>query len=83
MQCVSNTLNHPLTQCDAPEASAVGAAYLAGLSLGVWSDIEDIAALPRHGNELLPVAGDTAARLAIWRDAIQRSTLETSSFKGE
>jgi glycerol kinase len=83
MQCVSNTLNHPLIQCDAPEASAVGAAYLAGLSLGVWTDIEDIAALPRHGNELLPVAGDTAARLAIWRDAIHRSTLETSSFKGE
>lgn len=83
MQCVSDTLNHPLIQCDAPEASAIGAAYLAGLSLGVWADLDAIAALPRSGTRLLPRVGDTAARLAVWRDAIQRSTLETSSFKCE
>lgn len=83
MQCVSDTLNHPLIQCDAPEASAIGAAYLAGLSLGVWADLEKIAALPRRGTKLLPRAGDTAARLAVWKDAIQRSTLETHSFMHE
>lgn len=83
MQCVADILNHPLIQCDAPEASALGAAYLAGLALGVWSDLDDIASLPRHGHELQPVSGDAADRLAIWRDAIQRSTLATSSVNGE
>ena len=77
MQCVSDTLDHPLIQCDTPEASAIGAAYLAGLSLGLWTGLDQIAALPRPGTEIRPVSGDAAARLAVWRDAIRRSTLET------
>ncbi|MFM2356972.1 MAG: Glycerol kinase 2 [Pseudomonadota bacterium] len=83
MQCVADTLQHPLIQCDAPEASALGAAYLAGLSLGIWKDLEEIAALPRADTTLSPRAGDAAARLDVWRDAICRSTLPTSSFKRE
>ncbi|GGA94472.1 glycerol kinase [Brucella endophytica] len=83
MQCVANTLNHTIIQCDAPEASALGAAYLAGLSLGVWPDIATIAALRRPGNPLPPRATDTPARLAVWQDAIYRSTIQTPSFNGE
>lgn len=75
MQCVADTLNHPINQCDAPEASALGAAYLAGLALGVWPDLAAIAALPRGRNLLVPQAGDRSARLAVWQDAIKRSTL--------
>lgn len=75
MQCVADTLNHPVIQCDAPEVSALGAAYLAGLALGVWSDLAAIAALPRGHTVLPPQAGDRAARLAVWEDAIKRSTL--------
>lgn len=83
MQCVADTLNHGLIQCDAPEASALGAAYLAGLTLGVWPDLAAIAALPRPGNLLTPQAGDAAARLLTWQDAISRSTLAIPSSKGE
>jgi glycerol kinase len=75
MQCVADTLNHPVIQCDAPEVSALGAAYLAGLSLGVWPDLAAIAALPRGRRVLPPQAGDRHARLAVWEDAIKRSTL--------
>ncbi|ESW59307.1 MAG: glycerol kinase, partial [Rhodobacter sp. CACIA14H1] len=75
MQCVADVLGHPLIQCDAPEASALGAAYLAGLSLGVWPDLDAIAGLPRGRNTLAPGPSDREVRLAIWRDAIKRSTL--------
>jgi glycerol kinase len=78
MQCVANTLNHSIFQCDAPEASALGAAYLAGLRLGVWPNLEAIAALPRAGQTLHPQTGDTAERLKVWREAIYRSTVRPS-----
>ncbi|CAN7678806.1 FGGY-family carbohydrate kinase [Pararhizobium sp. LjRoot255] len=83
MQCVADTLNHVIIQCDAPEASALGAAYLAGLSLGVWPDLAAIATLPRAGNPLLPRASDAAERLVIWQDAIYRSTLSVPSTMSE
>ncbi len=83
MQCVADTLNHVITQCDAPEASALGAAYLAGLSLGVWPDLAAIAALPRAGNPITPRAGDAADRLLVWQDAIYRSTVSPPSTIGE
>jgi glycerol kinase len=75
MQCVANTLGHPLIQCDAPEASALGAAHLAGLSLGIWPDLDAIAALPREETLLVPAPSDAAARKAVWHDAVRRSTL--------
>lgn len=83
MQCVADTLDQVITQCDAPEASALGAAYLAGLSLGVWPDLEAIAALPRAGNPIAPRACDAADRLLVWQDAIYRSTVPGPSSKSE
>lgn len=83
MQCVANTLDHTVIQSDAPEASALGAAYLAGLSLGVWPDLDAIAALPRQRNALTPVQSDSAHRLKIWKDAIYRSTIATPAANGE
>ena len=83
MQCVADILNHPVIQCDAPEASALGAAYLAGLTLGVWPDLAAIAALPRPANPIHPRPGDRADRLRIWQDAIARSTLPSPSAKRE
>ncbi|MCA1439985.1 FGGY-family carbohydrate kinase [Ensifer sp. IC4062] len=83
MQCVADTLNHVIIQCDAPEASALGAAYLAGLSLGIWSDLAAIAALPRPGNPIVPRACDVTDRLLVWQDAIYRSTAPGSSTMSE
>lgn len=83
MQCVADTLDHAIIQSDAPEASALGAAYLAGLSLGVWPDLDTIAALPRSRITLAPRASDAAERLRVWQDAIFRSTVPATSIMGE
>lgn len=83
MQCVADTLGHAIFQCDAPEASALGAAYLAGLTLGVWPDLAAIAALPRARAALAPKPSDTSARLQVWQDAIFRSTAPVTSTMGE
>jgi glycerol kinase len=83
MQCVADTLNHAIVQCDAPEASALGAAYLAGLSLGIWPDVAAIAALPRPGTLVTPRVSDSTDRLKVWRDAIYRSTVSGPSFMSE
>ncbi len=53
MQCVSNLLEHAVIQCEAPEASALGAAYLAGLSLGLWRDLDVIAAHTTEARQII------------------------------
>lgn len=83
MQCVADTLQHAIIQSDAPEASALGAAYLAGLSLGVWPDLAAIAALPRAANPIAPRVNDATERLVVWKDAIYRSTLPGPSTMSE
>jgi glycerol kinase len=83
MQCVADTLVHPVIQCDAAEASALGAAYLAGLTLGLWDDLDAVRALPRKTAGLMPRPMDSASRLATWQDAIFRSTVSVTSSMGE
>jgi glycerol kinase len=83
MQCVADTLQHAIIQSDAPEASALGAAYLAGLSLGVWPDLAAIAALSRAANPIAPRVNDATERLVVWKDAIYRSTLPGPSTMSE
>ncbi|NLS18745.1 glycerol kinase [Rhizobium sp. P40RR-XXII] len=83
MQCVSNLVNHAIIQCEAPEASALGAAYLAGLSIGLWRDLDAIAALPRNTEVIKPESIDDTALLNRWNDALARSTLRPTPVKGE
>lgn len=83
MQCVADTLNHAIIQSDAPEASALGAAYLAGLSLGVWADLDAVAALPRPHATLEPRVSDAQQRLRVWKDAIYRSTISPTEAMSE
>jgi glycerol kinase len=83
MQGVADMLGHPVIQCDAAEASALGAAYLAGLTLELWDDLDAIRALPRKSVALAPKATETASRLATWKDAIFRSTVSATSSMGE
>jgi glycerol kinase len=83
MQCVSNLVKHAVIQCEAPEASALGAAYLAGLSIGLWPDLDAIAALPRNNKVIEPENIDSTGLLNRWNDALARSTLRTTPVKGE
>jgi glycerol kinase len=83
MQCVADVLARPVIQCAAPEASALGAAYLAGLSIGMWADLETVARLPRETTVLQPRASDNSEGLKTWNDAIARSTFEPPPAIGE
>lgn len=83
MQCVADTLAHAVIQCEAPEASALGAAYLAGLSLGIFPDLPAIAALPRETTTIHSRANAETDRLKTWNDALARSTLDTAMVMSE
>ncbi len=83
MQCVSNLVRHAVIQCEAPEASALGAAYLAGLSIGLWPNLGAIAALPRNTKIIEPENIDNTSLLNRWNDALARSTLRATPVKGE
>jgi len=83
MQCVADTLDHPIIQRDAPEASALGAAYLAGLALGMWPDRQAVASLSASGTRIDPATSKKNEKLAIWKDAIARSTLRIPSATSE
>ena len=45
MQFQADILGIPVVRSTSPELSALGAAYLAGLALGIWASEDDIAAL--------------------------------------
>ena len=83
MQCVSNLIKHAVIQCEAPEASALGAAYLAGLSLGLWKDLDAIEALPRSTTVIRPEEIDRPGLLNTWNDALARSTSRPTPVKCE
>jgi glycerol kinase len=83
MQCVSNLIEHAVIQRQAPEASALGAAYLAGLSLGLWKDLDVIEALPRSTEVIRPEEIDRIGLLNTWNDALARSTSRPTPAKCE
>ncbi|WP_371824615.1 FGGY family carbohydrate kinase [Martelella soudanensis] len=77
MQLVADYIDRPVTPCRNAEASAMGAAHLAGLAVGFWPDIEALAELASREPEIRPAT--TAARrnasIASWTKAIARTTL--------
>jgi glycerol kinase len=56
------------------EASATGAAFLAGLAVGFWKDERELAALPRAERRFEPTTtrAQRAAHHARWREAVGR-----------
>ncbi|MCC5955816.1 MAG: FGGY-family carbohydrate kinase [Natronohydrobacter sp.] len=75
MQLVATCLNHPVTPCRNAEASALGAAYLAGLATGMWSDLEDLSRLCQHEDAIMPkqANGARGKQIDLWRKAIART----------
>ena len=54
-----------------PESTALGAAYLAGLAVGLWRDAAEVHALLRPAERFAPdPACDRAALLERWRRAV-------------
>ncbi|MGH1482071.1 MAG: FGGY family carbohydrate kinase [Geminicoccales bacterium] len=78
MGLVAGYLNHPVIMCETTEASALGAAYLAGLSTGVWDSLTAVSSLAGERTSL-SMTMDPAVRqkaLKDWRSALARSKLD-------
>lgn len=74
MQKLADLLDQPIHISKDPELSALGAGMLAGLQIGFWSDLDDIAGLERNRTTLHP-SMDEAERnnvLAAWRNGIEQ-----------
>jgi glycerol kinase len=75
MQFQSDLLRTAVVRPRTAETTALGAAYLAGLAVGVWRDRAEIASLWASGRRFEPGAGAAAVRRqrADWHRAVQRS----------
>jgi glycerol kinase len=74
MQFQSDLVECPVRVSSSTDVSALGAAYLAGLGVGVWNSTEELAGLHR-GEQLYTPAMSALQRkelLAGWRDTLAR-----------
>lgn len=72
LQMQSDFLDRPLLRDAETEATAFGAALLAGLHAGVWADLDQLRNLPRSVRRFEPGMGaeQRQARLRGWRAAV-------------
>ncbi len=73
LQCQANALGRPVLPALEKEATALGAAFLAGLQVGVWPDLDAIRRLTQTSQRFEP-RWDPALRqhkLARWHRAVQ------------
>jgi glycerol kinase len=79
MQFQADILGRPVSRCASQDVSAIGAAYLAGLAVGVWQSEAELAALPRQRDLFEPrIAADERGQLYDgWRQAVKRALLNT------
>ena len=77
MGMVADLIDHSVIPGESTEASAQGAAYLAGLATGFWTDLNAISAMGQHGQEIAPSMAEERRKeeLAKWQVAIERTLL--------
>jgi len=75
MQMQADALGVPVVRPAVTETTALGAAYLAGLAVGFWSGVEEIASLWAIERRFEPTVPEDQrlARLSQWRRAVERS----------
>jgi glycerol kinase len=75
MQFQADILQKPIDRPYTVETTALGAAFLAGLSAGVWEKLEDIQGLRRTQRRFEPTMEPERAKtlLAGWHDAVSRA----------
>jgi glycerol kinase len=81
MQFQADILGRPVLLAAHEELSALGASWLAGLALGWWSDLAEIAQLPRAIERLSPTMKslERDARYAGWKIAVNRARLNAEA----
>lgn len=74
MQFQADMLNACINRSDVEEASAMGAMVMNGLARGVWSSLEEVAALHTSDNRIMPKMDDAERNRLYegWRNAIKK-----------
>ena len=75
MQIQADMINTPVNRPKCVETTALGAAYLAGLAIGFWSDLEEIEAIREVSRVFEPkMSEEERTRLyAGWKRAVERA----------
>ncbi|MDA8522779.1 glycerol kinase GlpK [Acidovorax sp. NCPPB 4044] len=78
MQFQADLLGIPVVRPAVIETTALGAAYLAGLSCGVYGSTEALSSLWRADRRFLPTLSPTRAqeRMARWEHAVRQASLD-------
>ncbi len=73
LQCQADLLGLPVRQSAHSESTALGAALLAGLRVGVWPDLDALRRLPQEGHTFQPrlPENERKRRLGEWHRAVQ------------
>ena len=79
MQIQADTLGVPVLRNRSEHLSALGAAFLAGLELGIYPNLQAIADIPRQLDIFEPQTTDAARKAAYeqWKSAIRRTLFES------
>jgi glycerol kinase len=77
LQCLADIVGHPIERPETIQATALGAAYLAGMGAGVWAGLDDVRHAWRSGGIFEPrLSGDErTARLTAWQRATDAARL--------
>lgn len=75
MQFQADILGVPVIRPVVAETTALGAAYVAGLSVGFWSSTDELRALWKEQKRWMPHFSEEErqSRLRVWNKAVQRS----------
>jgi glycerol kinase len=78
MQVQADLLGIPVIRPAVTETTALGAAYLAGLAVGVYRNTEELSALWRAERRFLPTLSTARATelMARWEHAVRQTVLE-------
>ena len=75
LQCIADLSNYAVERSEEHEIAATGAAYIAGMSVGIWNNFEEIVKLNREYNFFRPKM-DSAKRIKVkkrWEKALRAS----------
>jgi glycerol kinase len=79
MQFQADILGRPVLRARSLDLSALGAAFLAGLSVGAWSSLKEIEELPRALDRFEPrmTAAERSKQVDGWKRAVARAVAGT------
>ncbi len=81
LQALADTLGIPVERPQVVQATGLGAAYLAGLAVGVWKDVDELRDRWRSGGRFDPrlSADERDSRFHLWQQALATARATASS----